>query len=247
MRNSIHCTSNHLNNYQREVWDLMYKFEAFNIRFVPRSLNSEAEMVANGTSNICPSTYFSHDKFFVELIYRMSILDNITNWRTFEVDEKIINFLHSEDTFKGSIIDDEQHEAFVQDSALEDKPKYRNVMPKNIIKIEKIFNLQDKLKRPTNTKISSSSLRYEVVNLGTEQNTQNINLGTNCTHAEKATFMKLFKEFNYVFTRTYDDLQTYDMKIIQHIIPLKNDAKHFQQNLRKMHPSLEPLVKKELN
>ena len=37
------------------------------------------------------------------------------------------------------------------------------------------------------------------------------------------------------------------MKIIQHVIPLKEDANPFQQKLRKMHPSLDPLVKKELN
>ena len=46
---------------------------------------------------------------------------------------------------------------------------------------------------------------------------------------------------------TYEDLKMYDTNIIQHIIPLKEDAKPFQQKLRKMHPSLEPLVKKELN
>ena len=46
---------------------------------------------------------------------------------------------------------------------------------------------------------------------------------------------------------TYDDLKTYDMKIIQHIIPLKEDAKPFQQKLWKMNLSLEMLVKKELN
>ena len=49
--------------------------------------------------------------FLVELIYRLSILDNIKNWRIFNDDKYIINFLHSEDTFNGSIIDDEQHEA----------------------------------------------------------------------------------------------------------------------------------------
>ena len=37
------------------------------------------------------------------------------------------------------------------------------------------------------------------------------------------------------------------MKIIQHVIPLKEDEKPFQQKLRNMHPSLELLVKKELN
>ena len=59
--------------------------------------------------------------------------------------------------------------------------------------------------------------------------------------------MKLFREYKDIFAWTYEDLKTYDMKITQHVIPLKENAKHFQQKLRKMHPSLEPLVKKELN
>ena len=113
MRNSTHCTSNHLKNYPQEIWDLMYKFEAFNIRSNPRSLNFEANMLANATSNLCPSNDFSHDNFLVELIYRSLILDNITNWRIFEDDEQIINFLHLEDTFKASNIDDKQHKALL--------------------------------------------------------------------------------------------------------------------------------------
>ena len=124
-------------------------------------------MLANLASTLCPSSDFSHDKFSIELIYMPSILDNITNWRIFEDDEQIINFLHSEDTFKGSIIDDEEHEAILQASASEDKLEYSNVMPKNIIRLGKLFDLQDKFKRPTNTKLSNSSLRYEVVNLST--------------------------------------------------------------------------------
>jgi hypothetical protein len=96
-------------------------------------------------------------------------------------------------------------------------------------------------------KISISSLRYEDCNLVTKQNPQNINHETNCAYAERATFMKLFKEFKDVFAWTYEDLKYYDTKIIQHVIPLKEDAKPFQQKLRKVHPSLETLVKKELN
>ena len=120
-------------------------------------------------------------------------------------------------------------------------------MPKNIIRLEKLFDLQDKFRRQTNTKTSSSSLLYEAVNLSIEQNPWNINLGKNCTHAERASFMKLFKEFKDVFAWTYKNFKTYYTKIIQHVIPLKEDAKPFQQKLQKMHPSLEPLVKKELN
>ena len=56
--------------------------------------------------------------------------------------------------------------------------------------------------------------------------------------------MNLFKQFKDVFAWTYEDINTYDMKIIQHVIPLKEDAKPFLKKLRKMNPSLEPLVKK---
>jgi len=100
-------------------------------------------------------------------------------------------------------------------------------MPRNIVKLEKLFNLQDKFRRPTNTKTSNSSLLYEVVNLDTEQNPKNINLGKNSTQAERVAFIKLFREFKDVFAWTYEDLKTYDTKIIQHIIPLKEDAKPF--------------------
>ena len=188
-------------------------------------MNFEVEMLANATSNLCPSNDFSHDKFFVELIYRPSIPNNITNWRVFEDDEQIINFLNFEDTFKGSVIDDEQHESLLQDLASEEKPEHSNIIPKNIVRLEKLFDLQEKFRRPTSTKTRSSTLLYEVVNLGIEQDSKNINLGKNCTTAEKATFMKLFREFKDVFTWTYEDLKTYDTKIIQHVIPLKEDTK----------------------
>ena len=68
VRNSINCTSNHLKNYQREVWDLMNKFEDFNIRSIPHCLNFEVDMLSNMACNIYPSDDFSHDKFSIELI-----------------------------------------------------------------------------------------------------------------------------------------------------------------------------------
>ena len=72
-------------------------------------------------------------------------------------------------------------------------------MPKNIVRLEKLFDLQDKLGIPINTKTSNSSLLHEALNLDTEQNPKNINLGKNCTQAERAAFMKLFREFKDVF------------------------------------------------
>ena len=59
-------------------------------------------------------------------------------------------------------------------------------------------------------------------------------------------FIKLFQKYNYIFAWTYQYLKTYDTRIIQHIFPIKTDAKPFQQKLKKMHPKLEPLIQKEV-
>ena len=146
----------------------MKNIESFNIRSIPRSLNFEACMLANVASNICPNDDFSHDNFSIEFIYTSSIPDNIINWRVFEDDEQIINFLHSKDTLKGSVIDDEQHESLLQASTSEQKLEHSNRMDNNIMRLERLFDLWDKFKIPTNTKASSSSFLYEAVNLSTK-------------------------------------------------------------------------------
>ena len=54
------------------------------------------------------------------------------------------------------------------------------------------------------------------------------------------------KYFPDVFTWSYDDLKVYDTKMIQHVIPLKEDQKPFEQNLRWINPLLLLLIEKEV-
>ena len=96
-------------------------------------------------------------------------------------------------------------------------------------------------------KLTVPTCVMKIINLGTEANPQNINLGSDCTQHKKSSFLKLFSEFKDAFAWSYDDLKTFDTQIIQHVIPMKFQSKPFQQKLRKMHPALEPAVKKELN
>ena len=49
-----------------------------------------------------------------------------------------------------------------------------------------------------------------------------------------------------MFAWTYEELKTYDMKIIQHVIPIKGGIKPYQQPLRKMYPKLEHLIQSEV-
>jgi hypothetical protein len=104
--------------------------------------------------------------------------DSVTNWRVFNDDEKIIKFLTMEDTFKGSVIDEEEHDAEIRRESEEPlKVSCKNSIPRSVVKLEKFYDLHDKFKKVTNCKMHSSVMQYEVINLGTLDKPQNINLG----------------------------------------------------------------------
>ena len=96
VRDSIHCLSPHLKSYQSEVCILMNKFSSFNINSIPRINNVEENLLANVASKLLPAEGLSPDAFSIELLFRPSVLDNTTNWRVFDDNQQIINFLHME-------------------------------------------------------------------------------------------------------------------------------------------------------
>lgn len=164
-----------------------------------------------------------------------SVVNNITKWRVFNDDEQIINFLTMEDTFKGLVIDKDQHDVEIKKGMIEPpKTTQENPIPRSMVKLEKFYDLHDKFKRVTNCKTHSWVMQYEVINLETSDKTQNINLEVQCSPNEKVAFTRLFKEYKDVFAWSYEDLKTFDTWIMQ-------------QNLSKMHPNLEPTVKVDLN
>jgi ribonuclease HI len=200
VRNSIHCLTPHLKCYQSEVWSLINKFFAFNINSVPRSSNAEADLLANVASKLLPAEGLSPNAFSVKLLFRPSVPDNITNWRVFDDDQQIINFLHMEETFQGAVIDEQTHDDNLHDFMVIPNPKppetqsdMVNSLPKSVVRLEKFYDFKDKFKKTVNCKTNSSSLSYEKVNLGTSENPQCINLGLGCSKQEKYAFVKLFK------------------------------------------------------
>ena len=110
-----------------------------------------------------------------------------------------------------------------------------------------MFDLNEKFRRPANVKTHSSSLQFELINLGTETYPKYVNLGKCCSPAERDKFISFFNQYKDVFAWTYEDLKTCDTSIIQHVIPIKAGVKPYQQPLRKMHPKLEPLIQSEVN
>ena len=233
---------------------MISELDSFNIESIPRFQNQEADFLENVASRLIPAENFSPNAFSIELLFRPSIPDNITNWQVFNDDSHIISFLTGEYAFKESAIDEITHDEDLHNFSVIHLPRpidksfeHVNSIPMSVLRLEKFYDLHDKFKGVPNCKTNRSNMRYETINLGTESNLQNINLGSDCTPNEKLAFLKLLSEFKDVFAWSYNDLKTFDTQIIQHVIPMKPQSKPFQQKLRKMHPTLEPVVKKELN
>lgn len=99
VRNIIHCISNHLKHYQTLVQSLTSHFLAFNISPIHRLQNASVDLLANAASKIIPPEDFSPDRFSIEIIFRPSIPNNITNWCVFNDDEDVLSFLTSKESY----------------------------------------------------------------------------------------------------------------------------------------------------
>ena len=66
------------------------------------------------------------------------------NWKVFDDDRQILDFLSTQDTFEGMDIDEVDHEKSLY--------KTSNIIPKSVINLEKFYDLQDKFRQTTNCK-----------------------------------------------------------------------------------------------
>ena len=109
--------------YQNEVWDLLINFHALNISSIPRAKNAATDLLSTSAARLVPM----NNRCSIELFFGPSIPDNITNMRVFDDDQQILEWLTNNDTFKGAIIDDKEHQAELQ---------YGNFIPKGVITLE---------------------------------------------------------------------------------------------------------------
>ena len=96
----------------------------------------------------------------------------------------------NEEVFKGAIIDDEEHHA---------EMKYDNFIPRGVRMLDKMFDLNEKFRRLANVKTHSSTLQFELINLGDEVNPKFVNLGKCCSPTKRDRFVRLFKQYKDVF------------------------------------------------
>jgi hypothetical protein len=217
------------------VHRLIERFEAFNINAISRAKNIFADSLATNASRLSPLEDYEASRFTVELIYRPSVPNKISNSKVFEGDNQIINFLTNQDNFKYLAIDDEEFQektTGTNPQRGQDVGKLKaHTIPKGTTNLESLFDLKDRFKGPKNAKTGSSCPLHETVNLGTPEALKNVNLDKTISKGERKAYLKLFRQYQDVFTWSYKDLKTYDTRIIQHIISLKPETKPFQQNI----------------
>jgi len=126
------------------------------------------------------------------------------------------------------IIDEESHDLELNKSSPKDKIKYENIVHKYVLKLEDLYDLKDRFKRPTNCKTHNSTMSIELINLGTDQIPQKVNLGLGFSPFERTSFIKILKKYMDVFAWSYDDLKSFDTSIIQHTIPMLSKEKPIQ-------------------
>eukprot|EP00253_Pinus_taeda_P009819 PITA_09819 len=118
-----------------------------------------------------------------------------------------------------------------------------NFLPAGLTPLEDMFDDNDVPKKP---KMEPLDAAIEEHNIGTTEQPKMIKLSKNLPPDQKPKYVDLFKEFQDVFSWSYEDLKSYDTSIIQHTIPLKPNKKPFKQKLRRINPMLFPLIEKEV-
>jgi ribonuclease HI len=251
VRNAYRAKHPRLRGYRNEVWDLIDNFfSAFNISFIPREENTLADSLAVSAS-LFRIPLPPKIKYGVEIRYRPSIPDNIKHWKVFEDDLEIEKFLQSVDEFSALHID--------QDPDLESHPHPEvflnkianhhiihlpsNHIPKGLVPLERLFDGNDVAVKGG---VSNGDDDTTECNIGTQEEPKFVKLSSSLTKEQRAEYTELLKEFADVFAWTYEDLKTYDTSVIEHKIPLKEEAKPFRQKLRQINPMLLPVMEREV-
>jgi hypothetical protein len=95
-----------------------------------------------------------------------------------------------------------------------------NIIPKGLVPLEKLFDNNDVARSP---KLTVNEGDVEDCNIGTQEDPKIIKLSKTLSPEVKQIYIDLMKEFPNVFSWSYEDLKVYDTKMIQHVIPIKEE------------------------
>jgi hypothetical protein len=118
-----------------------------------------------------------------------------------------------------------------------------NHILKGLVPLEILFNGNDVA---VNIKGPTEDVDVGECNIGTEEDTKFVRLSSGLSREKRTEYATLLKELADVFSWTYEDLRTYDTSVIEHKIPLREEAKPFRNKLRQRNPMLLPIMEKEV-
>jgi hypothetical protein len=100
-----------------------------------------------------------------------------------------------------------------------------NHIPRGLVPFERLFDRNDVAVKG---KVSNEDTDTAECNSGTQEEPRFVKLSSSLTREQRVEYTELLKEFTDVFAWTYEDLKTYDTSVIEHKIPLKEEAKPFR-------------------
>jgi hypothetical protein len=229
--------------YKNCSWDLIEKiFSSFNIHHIPRAKNQQVDSLVKAVATFMPPTVLKL-KYHIEMRHGPSIPKNVQRLQVFEDDEQIKQFLEMVDEFSKTHIDQENQNDptwIMQED--EDPQKFQdkitnhcmlvsknNQIPKGLIPLERLFDKDDMSLKST---LQPQLEEVEDRDIGTKENPKLVKISKYLPPEMKIKYVKLLKQYKYVFTSSYDELRTYDTTVIEHKIPLKPGIKPFRKNLK---------------
>lgn len=132
----------------------------------------------------------------IEIQNRPSIPDNVENWKVFEDDKDIINFLLSEDKYHGQEMDCSDlietidgKETIFGHAIMQLK---NNKVPKGLIVLESIFDNQDRVKSGVN---DPKPQEIEKINIGTDEAPRKVYIGQNLSAELRKTLIDFLRKY----------------------------------------------------
>ena len=117
----------------------------------------------------------------------------------------------------------------------------KNSFPKGMVPLEEMFDQNDVARTPVVVPIE---IEVEDFNIGTTDDPKLIKISKNLPQKVRREYLSLLKKYTKFFAWKYKDLKVYDTSVIQHTIPIKEDAKPFRQKLRRINPLKNPLLRR---
>lgn len=103
---------------------------------------------------------------------------------------------------------------------------------KGPISLEIMYDLENHLCGLVNIETNKSIVSHEQINLVKEKDPKFMNISTYFKSLEEQAFIHLFKQYQDVFSRKYDELKTYDTQIIQYVKGPSLSNKSYERYIR---------------